>query len=527
MRRFAVSITLFGALLLAACNGSSGSTDGGRANASNKTFTMALASDPGVFDPYHSQLIFGYAKLAYDSLVNIQPDGKVVSGLAEKWSADARSATFDLRPGITCSDGTPLTATQVAAAIGYVSDPKNKSPQYGVNVPTVPLRATGDDASRTVKVAMTKEPFGFLLNTVGQLPIMCSKGLRTPSLLKKASDGTGPFVLTDIAPGQRYTFTVRKGYDWGPAGASTTAPGTPAKVVLRVVSNESTAANLLLSGELNLAVIGGEDRQRLDARGLRRIERSAPMAWLWFNHLGNRPTADTRIRQSLVSALDLDEIVKVSTGGVGHRATGLVLDPAPCPGDTVTAHMPKYDVALANGQLNADGWVKGSDGIRTKGGKRFTLDLHYVPSLSPTLKPTAELIAEKWGTIGIKVKLTAETFATMNQSLFSTSNYDVYLGGFGFNLPTQSVPYLSGPIPPKGTNVAGVVNKEYNTLATKAAAMTPPEACEYWNDAEVALWRNLDIVPISTRPQLYYLTKATAQGMPYNTPIPTSIRMLG
>src|SRR5262245_15293021 len=65
------------------------------------TFTYAIPSDPGAFDPYNSQGMFAYAYFAYDSLVTLQQNGKFVSGLAEKWSADANAATFTLRPGIT------------------------------------------------------------------------------------------------------------------------------------------------------------------------------------------------------------------------------------------------------------------------------------------------------------------------------------------------------------------------------------------------------------------------------------------
>src|SRR5689334_13341995 len=86
--------------------------------AKNATFTMLVNSDPGIFDPYRNQLVLNYY-LAYDPLVNLQPNGSFASGLAEKWTADARSATFTLRPGVTCSDGTPLTASRVAAAISY------------------------------------------------------------------------------------------------------------------------------------------------------------------------------------------------------------------------------------------------------------------------------------------------------------------------------------------------------------------------------------------------------------------------
>jgi peptide/nickel transport system substrate-binding protein len=382
-------------LAASGCNRSpdSASRSGSTKYATDGKFTMAVSADPGSFDPYHSQLIFGQAHLAYDSLVNLRRDGKFVSGLAEDWRADAHSATFALRSGVTCSDGTPLTAAQVAADINYVADPANGSAQYGVNTPPVPLTATASDASRTVKV-VTKKPFGFLLHTIGQLPIMCSRGLKDSKILKTASDGTGPFVLTQVIPGQSYTFKVRKDYAWGPDGATTKEPGTPSTLVLRVVENDTTATNLMLSGEVNLAQIMGEDRKRLEAAGLGRVDRPLAGAWLWFNQLNKRPTADQRVRRALVQALNLDQLIKVNTGGTGKAAASLSsMEPKPCAGDTVAGRFPPHDVKAAKALLDEAGWIENANGTRSKDGARLRLDLHYVPSYSPFNKPTAELVA--------------------------------------------------------------------------------------------------------------------------------------
>jgi peptide/nickel transport system substrate-binding protein len=56
--------------------------------------------------------------------------------------------------------------------------------------------------------------------------------------------------------------------------------------------------------------------------------------------------------------------------------------------------------------------------------------------------------------------------------------------------------------------------------------MTPPQACTYWNQAEQALYRNLDVVPISDRPITNYLNKAEARITGQYIPVPTSLRVL-
>jgi peptide/nickel transport system substrate-binding protein len=516
---------------MAGCGGASNQAagrNGAGRYAADATFTMAIAQDFGSFDPYRNPQIKGYYKLAYDSLVNQRPDGRFVSGLAEKWSVDATSATFALRAGISCSDGTPLTASQVVADLKYAGDARNQSSLYGSQVPAVPFTATADDTTRTVTIRM-KKPFGFLSETIGLTPIVCANALKNPKMLASASDGTGPFVLTRAVPGQSYTFSVRKGYTWGPGGASTSAPGTPAKVVLRVVPNQTTTANLLLSGELNFAQVSAADAQRLTARGVPKVDMSAPGAWLWLNQLGGRPTQDRRVRKALLQAVDLNEVIKVSTGGTGRAAAGLrpgVPNPCPVTG-TAIGRLPAHDVAAAESLLDQAGWTKGANGMRAKGGKPLRLDLNYLTSLSPFERPTTELLAQRWKTIGVDVKISPDTDAKFSEVFYKTSNYDVMLIALGTGLPSAVVKYVSGPVPPKGNNVSGIVNKDYDQLAAKAETITPPTSCTYWNEAERALFRDVDIAPISIRYSQFFLHGAQAQVITYSQPIPTSIRMLG
>ncbi len=531
-RRFSRQATLATALVVSLIAGAC-SAGGGTDQAAGQTgrhvaggtFTWAI-DDRGVFDPYRNSNIEIYAKLAYDSLVNQRPDGTFVSGLADKWTVTADRATFTLRRGVTCSDGTPLTAGQIAADLTYLSDPKNKSYLYGLRVPTVPLTAAGDDAAGTVTVTLRK-PFSFLLQTIGQVPIVCAKGMRDPELLRTASDGTGPFVLTEVVPGQRYTFAVRKDYTWGPAGASTSAPGTPASLVLSVVENEATKANLLQTGQVNMAVILGEDRQRLTAQGLTTVEAPSEGAWLWFNQQHARPGADQRVRQALVQALDLAEVVKVNTGGFGRAATGLVnTKTKPCPGDTVAGRLPAQDVAAAERLLDAAGWVKDASGTRSKGGRPLVLALHYWAGGGSTGAPTAELLSRRWGAIGVRVKVTADTTTAYTKVMFGTGDYDVYQSGFGLDLPSQMVNFLSGPVPPAGTNVAGIDNADYARLAATAATLPHPQACRYWDQAEQALYRAVNPVPIAVRSRPHFLRNAEAAAVGIRI-VPTSLRVLG
>ena len=439
-RRISVAaVTVMVAGTLGACGTDGrGPGDGPVTYVEDGTFTMAMTSDPGTVDPYRNVLSLAeMGGLVYDSLVNRTADGEYVSGLATDWEVDDRSATFTLRDDVTCSDGSPMTAGQVAAALEFIKDPANASVLYGLLVPTTPFTVEADDGNGTVQVRMD-QPFSFLLETIGQVPIMCAEGLENPDRLADESFGTGPFELTEVVPGDRYSFSRRDDYAWGPDGATTDVEGMPKSVVLRIVPNESTAANLLLSGEVNLALVQGADRDRLSAQGLESLELRQTLGELWFNQRDGRPGADTEVRQALTAALDLDELAAVSTSGHGDRAVGLVANEGnPCFADNVKGHLPEHDVDAAAQLLDEAGWVL-EDSVRTRDGEPLSIDLHYTPSDGEGGVAAAELVAEKWKELGVEVELTSDSLNALNTVMFETGDFDAYWAASSSASPTRS-----------------------------------------------------------------------------------------
>jgi peptide/nickel transport system substrate-binding protein len=225
-------------------------------------------------------------------------------------------------------------------------------------------------------------------------------------------------------------------------------------------------------------------------------------------------------------ALDLGQVTKVATTGLGQAATGLIAEtPKPCSGNTVTGTLPAHNPAQAATVLDQAGWIKGSDGNRSKDGKPLKINLHYVTTQGDSGTATAELIAQQWNAIGVQVTLTGDDANGLNAAMFQTGNFDAYWDGFGFNLPTQVVPFVSGPQPPQGQNFVGIDNTAYERLAAQALAQAAPQACTLWNQAEQALFRNLDVVPVADATLPTFLDKAQMR-LSDGVVVPTSIRVL-
>ncbi|MEV8378102.1 ABC transporter substrate-binding protein [Kribbella sp. NPDC056861] len=526
--RFTVAVAgaLVAGLVLSACDSGGGTTTAGKP-LEGQTLTMALGGDPGNLDPQFTSLSLTMQvdKFLYDSLLNVDAKGQQVAGLAEKWEGTTTTAKYTLRKGITCLDGTALTASTIAENINFVGNPASKSTRIGVFVPPG-AKAVGDDAAGTVTVTAAA-PDAFLVRNVGGLHIVCAKGMKDRNLLKQGSEGTGMYKVAEAVPGDHYTLTRRKEYAWGPGDFKADQAGLPDKVVLKVVANETTTANLLISGQVNIAAIAGPDRQRLEAQKLYSRSLGSPLGELWFNQKAGLPTADLAVRRALTQGLDLTQLGKVITGGAGSPTTSLVAPgTGPCDIDTVTGNLPGHDLAAAKAGLDAAGWKAGAGGIREKGGAKLSLVFYYPTTLGPTMQSAGELLQKAWTELGVEVSLKAVSTAEVSTVILAgQGTWHAGLIPLTVSLPSQLVSFLSGTGPPNGSNFSSIKNPEYDAAIKKAAAIAGADGCDDWAAGERALLKQVNVVPFANSTVPVFAKGATfelSDGVS-----PASIRMLG
>lgn len=509
----AVGICLTAALL-AGCGGSSDKDSaaggGGSTYVDGATFTMAMAGDPGKLDPQSSAStqLFTVNQLAYDNLLSIDADsGEIQSQLATDWKVDGTTVTLTLGDGITCADGSDFTASTVADNIAYVANPKNKSAYLGVYLP-VGATAEADDAAGTVTITLA-QPAPFVLNGLASLPMVCDSGMKDRKSLADSTDGTGPYELTEAVPGDHYTYQIREGYTWGPNGATTAEKGMPATVVMKIVQNESTSANLLLSGDINAVTIQGPDVKRLNAAGLFSTKTPALVGEQWYNHNDGHETSSADVRMALTQALDLGQLASVATAGAGTPATTFAaIEPVACPGDSISGALPAQDVDAASAVL---------------AGKKLTF--LYSSAAGSAVAAAAELAVQEWEAAGATVTAKGVDETALQGAIFGTGDWDIAWVPLNVNSPDQLVPFLSGPgMADGGTNFSGIDNQDYTDGVTAASAMNGTEGCDTWLDAESALVSAADIVPFANNE-----VQTFGSGAEFEYPgqfAPTTIRML-
>jgi peptide/nickel transport system substrate-binding protein len=298
-------------------------------------------------------------------------------------------------------------------------------------------------------------------------------------------------------------------------------------VTIAFAANESTMANQLVSGQINAAQITGPDRARLDSTpGIKRFDVPVIVGEVNYNEAPGRVFNDTQVRTAATQALNLKELIPVSTANQGKPATNLIAEaPVACPGNETQGSLPSFNVSKANQALDSAGWTKGADGIRQKDGKPLTVKVIYQTG-APQTASAVELIGQEFKAVGINSNLVGLTNAAFLQDLYQTADFDIFYSAINVDFPYMATTFFGGPTPAQGGRNSGdIVNADFNKLSAQAAAAPASQACTLWKQAHESLFKRADVVPISNGDRPFYTSKATLQTVGLFA-VPTSIRLL-
>ena len=198
--------------------------------------------------------------------------------------------------------------------------------------------------------------------------------------------GTGPYKVTKFDTGQAIDMTVNTNYNVTPTKPAIQNIHSPLYTDNKQLPVGIDTGTIDLTTSESITPDQLPDLQAVVNKGHGKLLNQAGYGYehLDFN-TQKAPFNDVRVRQAVRYALDMDSINKAVFGG------GLtILTSWLPPGNFASAQNPdnvknfpdlisqipqyKYDVNMANTLLDQAGWVKGSDGVRTKGGQRLTLD---------------------------------------------------------------------------------------------------------------------------------------------------------
>jgi peptide/nickel transport system substrate-binding protein len=414
-------------LLLSACGGgaTTSTTTSTGAPVKGGTWIDDLYEEPDSLLPNMSSETFATIVMdgLYAPLIYGTPQGQLMPGIATSVptvqnggvSADLKTVTFNLRPGLVWSDGKPLDARDVDYSWKLWANPKAAA----YNTVFAQDIASADITNNNLTITFhLKNPFVSFVSQWADgglgapLPahIFSSMDpaavLRSPQNLNPTAT-SGPFMMSESKPGDHYTIVRNPKYYLASQGLPYLD-----SVVFRIVADQNTILKDLQAGSIDSAwfldVSKAVAYQSLsnyqiigDGGGTGTNAYSWEAIWINFNNkiLGGNP----EVRQAMAMAVDKQSLIQVARRGFA----GVRCQDHPSiqvPGYTTSLACPKFDLTAANALLDQHGWVKGSDGVRSRNGQR--LEFQYSTTAGNLWRSDDQLLNQaNFMKIGIKVDI--------------------------------------------------------------------------------------------------------------------------
>ncbi|WP_328395641.1 ABC transporter substrate-binding protein [Nocardia sp. NBC_00416] len=470
-------------MVLAGCSSGGGAASEHSEPVPGGTARFGLSLDPPCFDPHYTGTIMNYtvARNVIDSLLYWKPDGTFAPWLADSYriSEDRLTYTFELRKGVTFSNGEAFDAAAVKANYDFILDPANAtnaSKVIGsirqvdvVDADTVVFRLAKPDSGLLRSLSSVRA--GFLAPSV--LPLKDTLCKDTGHLI-----GTGPFTIAQYNPGQDVTLAKNQAYSWAPASAGHQGPAYLDQVVFTFLPETSARTGALQSDQVDIidSVQSYDVPLFENVDGFKYLVGYDTSTSFGFNlNAGRFPTDDVRVRTALRDGFDVDAVVgSLYQGHVSRNWSWAGAD------------SPYYDPSLegqwgnkidnANGLLDQAGWTgRDAAGFRTKDGKRLTVTVEYI---AEAVRDQRDILiqsiqAELKKNIGLDLVLETPDSGTFYSRLYS-GNYGIYPNiwtgaDLANNVTTYIHDWLYKYAARKPAEVAGI-----NDLALRAVA-TPDE----------------------------------------------------
>jgi peptide/nickel transport system substrate-binding protein len=431
-RGSAIGVALVAALAatLTACGTGGASTSG------DGTATLKWASSyfPTHWDPVvgGSGAQFRALALAYASLTRTDEQGKAVPDLAQSWDYNTAGdeVTFHLRPGLKFSDGEPVDATAVKAAVERAKNQKN-SALFGDLTSIKSVTADGLDVD--VQLTQVDHQIPQLLGE-RVLQIASPKAAQDPAKLDQNPVGAGPFVATQVIPGTKAVFKKNPDY-WDAKDIHIDS------VELTSAPDASTVVSGLQTGVYNFADLTASQAGGAKKAGLDVFVQPGFNASNISLNINKAPFNNDKVVDAVRYAINRQEFVDKLTFGYGS-ATDQPFPEGYVAYDPQSKNTYPYDPEKSKQLLAEAGYHPGD----------IKLDL-----VVPSAQPDAEIVQSQLAAVGITVNIKVnKNWATpffakdLTFSLYGTTGRDSALqtltAHFGPNGPLN----LSTPYEPAG-----------------------------------------------------------------------------
>lgn len=351
----------------------------------------------------------------YDTLVEYDENGELTGVLAESWSMsdDGTTYTFQIKEGIHFSDGSDLTAEDVAVSL--MAAPVNLGQYNGGygKLSTIVESAEATD-EYTVELHLTQPYYGTMRELCLANPwgIVSSEqfndDLTAKEIFRSATCGTGPYMYSGDTNGQVWNFE-KNPYYWGED------PDVDSFSITNIADNDAKLL-ALKNGELDfyagITKMSIENFEEMDAAEgfTAKAADSAMQTYYMGYNLSSPVFSDQTVREAIAMAVDKGTIVENIFGGLYEAADTFFARSLPyC---DVDQKVYAYNIEAANQLLDDAGYVDtDGDGIREIDGVAMSAVFAYQNG-SASDDDTVVYICDQLRQIGID--LTPDSAAMMD-----------------------------------------------------------------------------------------------------------------
>ena len=343
---------------------------GTMANAAGRDDVKIGAAAPSTLDPAATGDVASASVTAqlFESLTTFDQGLTLRPALAQSWqvSDDGKQVTFQLRPNLVFSDGSPLTADDVVGSWLRLVDPASPSPLsallLGVHGVADRLAGRSSDASSVGIHAVNGAVEVDLDRPGSDFPAIVASpsfGVVPPSIWRDKGEVpttdqvvSGAYSISAVTSSE-LTFTANPRY-WA---------GKPPITTVHLITDVGGRSPVAVfeAGDVDDIAIASNDASWIAydptlGPSLRRVP-DLSLTYLGFD-TSKPPFDDVRLRRAVGMAVDWSRIVRLGAGGGESPATSMVPPGIPSRGDK--SWLPAHDPAAARALLAQAGHPMGA-----------------------------------------------------------------------------------------------------------------------------------------------------------------------
>ena len=461
-------------------------------------------SEPASLDPHkvESDVEFNIISDLFDGLVSVSPAGEIQPRLAEKWeNKDNTVWTFHLRPGITWSDGTPITAEDIVWSWQRLVDPKTASPYAsypgsmrivngtdiaeGKKAPeSLGVKAINDT---TLEVTLTQPNAAFLAMLAHPSLVPIDKVLvgRFGDKWTKPEHfvSSGAYKLSQWVVNERIV-AVRNPKYWDNKHTVIN------KVTYLPISSEAADVNRYKAGEIDIVyTVPINQFAQLKKTLGSELDVSPQLATYYYQFNTTRPPFnDARVRKALNLALDKD-IIAGKVLGQGQRPAWLISQP-----DIGGVKLQNPDYA----SWPMDKRIAEAKKLLAEAGfnDSHPLSFNLLYNTSESHQRIAIAASSMWKkNLGVEAKLQNQEWKTMLDTMH-THNFDAVRYAWIADYDDAAT-FLNNFRTGDSRNTTQYSNPDYDrALVNAAKSKTAEERGKFYQQAEDLLGRDVPAIPV-------------------------------